>query len=394
MAGDPEDVANEIRAECRAIAESDRPFETKVEDLLSLGTSYLGVENGHLTTIDRDRNYWKAFQSTDSEAGRFPPGLTLDLETTYCRHTINREIPIAVHHAAEQGWSGDVAYQSHGLETYLGLPLVTFEEGEGTMCFVSEEPRPTPFTNRELRTLEYIGFTTSNLILQWRHAEQLDDRERLLNVINRILRHNMRNDLTVVRGCADALADRVNASDVHLPRKILAKVDGLVTRAEKIRTLQSVMTNSFERDSRDFVSIIESVVGDLRQRYPDATVRIGETPDVPIVLSSRLEIALFEVVENAIEHGGEPAHVEIGSRMRDNDIEITVIDDGRGIPEQELITVRDHTQETPLAHGSGVGLTLATMVIESHDGSVNIETSEEGSTVHIAVPVDPRQRTA
>ncbi|WP_277424153.1 HAMP domain-containing sensor histidine kinase [Halorubrum sp. CSM-61] len=59
----------------------DLAFEEKATLALSIGEALLGVENGHLTRIDPESDYWKAIASTDSADGRFPIGLQLDLRT-------------------------------------------------------------------------------------------------------------------------------------------------------------------------------------------------------------------------------------------------------------------------------------------------------------------------
>lgn len=120
-------TADEARHELYTIMKTPDPFEQKAERALMLGERYLGVTNGHLTRIDTESDYWKAVASTDSADGRFPPGLTLDLGTTYCRRTV-QEGPIALNDAPNQGWADDPAYEKHGLDTYHGTALIVDDE--------------------------------------------------------------------------------------------------------------------------------------------------------------------------------------------------------------------------------------------------------------------------
>lgn len=76
---------NEARHELYTVMNRDSSFEVKAEQALELGRAYLGVENGHLTKIDTQSDYWEAIVSTDPPSGAYPAGLTLDLQTTYCR---------------------------------------------------------------------------------------------------------------------------------------------------------------------------------------------------------------------------------------------------------------------------------------------------------------------
>jgi len=67
------------------IIQQDCEFEEKAEAALELGERYLGVDNAHLTRIDQETDFWQAIVSTDSPDGKFPTGLTLDAQSTYCR---------------------------------------------------------------------------------------------------------------------------------------------------------------------------------------------------------------------------------------------------------------------------------------------------------------------
>lgn len=93
------------------------------------------MENGHLTRIDVESDYWKAIASTDSVDGRFPVGLQLDLQNTYCRRTIDGESPVRLYDAPNQGWDDDPAFERHGLHCYHGS-TITIDDGVcGTLCF-------------------------------------------------------------------------------------------------------------------------------------------------------------------------------------------------------------------------------------------------------------------
>lgn len=95
--------ADEVRLELYDITRTNGPFREKAERALELGETYLGVDNGHLTRIQPKADLWKAIVSTDSADGRFPPGLVLELQPTYCRRAIDRDSPIALHDAPNQG---------------------------------------------------------------------------------------------------------------------------------------------------------------------------------------------------------------------------------------------------------------------------------------------------
>jgi hypothetical protein len=83
--GDDTPSASQARKQLYEVMRSNHSFEQKARTAVELGRRYLGVDNGHLTRIDEDTDYWEAIVSTDPADGNFPPGLELDLGTTYCR---------------------------------------------------------------------------------------------------------------------------------------------------------------------------------------------------------------------------------------------------------------------------------------------------------------------
>jgi hypothetical protein len=105
--------AGAARSKLYRVMNGDEPFEEKAEQALKLGTEYLDAENGHITRIDPEGDYWKTLISTDSSDGQFPPGLVLDLGTTYCRRTIDQRDSLAIHDVTEQGWEDDPAFDEH-----------------------------------------------------------------------------------------------------------------------------------------------------------------------------------------------------------------------------------------------------------------------------------------
>jgi signal transduction histidine kinase len=66
---------------------------------------------------------------------------------------------------------------------------------------------------------------------------------------------------------------------------------------------------------------------------------------------------LEELIVNAVKHSGEDPTVTVSIDAGQDTIELYVIDDGPGLPEQERKNFRGDT-EKPLIHGSGLGLCL------------------------------------
>ena len=133
------------------------------------------------------------------------------------------------------------------------------------------------------------------------------------------------------------------------------------------------------------VVITAPPVESFRTDYPGATIALDAPETCRIVGDPSIEIAMQELIENALEHADRPdptVHIDLTTAGDDARIEIR--DDGPGIPEQELRVLAAGT-ETPMEHASGVGLWLVTWTVDRVGGTVEFETDETGTTAVVTL---------
>jgi len=376
----------EARARLYDIVRSDAPFEEKAQEALDLGRRYLGADNGHLTRIDTELSHWEAITSTDTADGQFPPGLELDLDTTYCRHTVDTDQPIALHDAPAQGWAEDPAFETHGLHRYHGTVLRVDGDSYGTVCFVAEEPRDEPYADGETMFAELVTRSLERELEREHHEAQLLRQTNLATVLNRVLRHNLRNDMTVIRGYTQMIRDTLE--DDSRCQTILDNVDDLIALSQKARELERFVAEDVERHPTDLVSLAERVVERVGPEYPAATVSVTAQRDVTADVLPRFERVVEELVENAAKHGGDSPTVTVAVGAEPNAATVRISDDGPGLPEHEREVI-EAGAETPLVHGTGLGLWLAHWIVTSHNGSLEATVDEGGTTVTVSIPRVP-----
>ena len=214
-------------------------------------------------------------------------------------------------------------------------------------------------------------------------AEQLARQRRQTAVLNRVLRHNLRNEAQVLTGHADIVAgaaeddDGLAASAAALQRSS-AKVSNLADGAKAIVRAQ-------ERDADDYVptdltDVVRAAAADARERHPEATVNVNVAEEAaPVRASDGLRTALDELVDNAVEHGGPS--VELGVFATGDRVELRVADDGPGIPEHERDVVTGDAEITQLTHGSGLGLWVVEAVASAHGAGLSFADREGGGAV-------------
>lgn len=249
-----------------------------------------------------------------------------------------------------------------------------------------------------------VGYTVS-----FQDVTQEREREQRLEVLNRVLRHNLRNELTTINGYAAHIEETTDDPELaELATRIADSGQDLTDIGEKARTFDRLrkMDTTFQRV--DPGAILSGVVETLSTTYPAATidarlvtvdshVRADGDPELGgdgtlFTDPQLLTLALENVVENAVLYD-ESAAPSVRIVVRESDDEdfalaIDVIDEGPGIPESEL-AVLEYGAESDLEHGSGIGLWIVEWSLDRLGGHARFESCPSGTTVTLLVPSNP-----
>jgi PAS domain S-box-containing protein len=237
-----------------------------------------------------------------------------------------------------------------------------------------------PVTGRDGEVTEFVGVQ--------RDVTARKRRERLIEVLDRVLRHNIRNEMNVIGGYAEEITSRSDGETAAMAERIEAAAAELTGLTETAREFEMAALESDETGARDVVADVENVVADLRTVSPDTTFQVTvRADDPPTVRGSRqLVVALRELGENAAAHGAATVTYEVASTA-DDSVTVRIHDDGPGLPEAERSTVAAG-RETPLQHGSGLGLWLVNWTVTGLGGELSA-TVDDGTTITLElVPAD------
>jgi signal transduction histidine kinase len=216
-------------------------------------------------------------------------------------------------------------------------------------------------------------------------------RGQRLTVLNRVLRHNLRNQMTSIIGRAEMLADGGTQQD-GLAEGIITTADDLVTLGERAREVEQMMSVAPNPDTETSVElVVRTVVETVGAEYPEVAIRSDVDADLTVPVDERiLAPVLRNVVENAAQHNdAETPEIDITARVapdRQGFVALTVTDNGPGIPDEEQTVIRD-AEESPLEHGSGLGLWAVYWGVTRMGGELEFaEQDPRGATVRIRVP--------
>ena len=215
---------------------------------------------------------------------------------------------------------------------------------------------------------------------------ELNRQSNLATVLNRVLRHNLRNHMTVIRGYTEQMSDKLGSPTQG--EAALNSIDSIIELSDTARELEKIVNTEFQRKAIEITQLVENVAQTVQANYPNATITVEYEDAVTADILPSLERALHELIENAAKHGGASATVTITVIAATNAVEIRVTDDGPGLEEMEAEVLKTGS-ETPLVHGTGLGLWLAHWIVTSHGGSVDATDINDGTSMRVSVPRNP-----
>jgi PAS domain S-box-containing protein len=232
---------------------------------------------------------------------------------------------------------------------------------------------------------ELVGFVA--LI---RDVSERETRLQQLQVLDRVLRHNINNDMNVISGYAETIRDSGPPSVREPAETIIETSDDLVDIAAKEREITSYLSDAPDPERRDLAPIVRDAVDLVHERYPEATIDVAIPDHCAATATVAIGRAVEELILNAIEHAtdGYP-QVRVTVEAKAEVLDIAVADVGPGIPEMERSVLSGEADIEPLYHGSGLGLWLVHLIVQQSDGVLHFEDNEPmGTIVTISLPLD------
>jgi len=243
------------------------------------------------------------------------------------------------------------------------------ERPDGSVRWVQSDFYPLVWTESEQR-----------LVIVSRDVTERKRTEQRLEVFNRVLRHNLRNQLDVVRSHAEVLGEE---TDGEHARQILESAGRLAVIGNRARTIDRMASRDRQLSTVDPPALLERAV-----EASDASGEVTVTTEIPGALSLVTdEWVLSRVLESALGNALRYADSAITVTVTDQSggCAIVVETDGPGMPADELAAL-DAGTETSLQHSRGLlGLWQMKWGVDRLDGSLSVETGD-GTILRITVP--------
>lgn len=246
------------------------------------------------------------------------------------------------------------------------------------------------FTESDRRLVETLA---ANVETAMRLVDRREEFDLLDQVLARILRHNIRNELNVIQGYASKISNEIGAEHEEMATRIIDSSRSIETTAENAREMQEIVNTRDARATVDLAETVEEAVSMVTAEFPDVRIEVTAGERTQILSHPALVTAIRHLVENSVKHHDGPTEsvrIEIATTVENGDPVVEISDNGPGIPQAEIDTLDRHG-ESALEHGSGAGLWLVDRVVEYSGGSVSFDTTGNGTVVRLLFKSGPAE---
>ncbi|MFD1599382.1 PAS domain-containing sensor histidine kinase [Halobellus rarus] len=228
------------------------------------------------------------------------------------------------------------------------------------------------------------------IIAEMRDLTKYKARGRRLRLLYRVLRHNLRNDMTVIQGYASNLQQAIETNDleeqIEIIKQTAEKVGGF---SESVANLERLIErDATEREHVDAAELVREIIEEVREEFSNVRIDYDLAEGLWISVDEGLKLAIEHTLHNAIKHNTASTpevRVAVTAVRSGSYVGIRIEDNGPGIPEIELKALEGNA--TNVEHGNGLGLWLIRECTESLGGSVSFGGNDlGGTTVTIRVP--------
>jgi two-component system sensor histidine kinase QseC len=211
--------------------------------------------------------------------------------------------------------------------------------------------------------------------------------------------HELRNPVAAIRAQAEA---SLGASDPSLVRAGLSNIASAAARLSRlVDQLLALARLDARADSAVFVelNLVRLARGTLAELAPSVIERgaslVLDAPESAAVRGepALLEVAIRNLIENAVVHGGAGVHIDATIVAGEKTVELTIADDGPGVPADVRARLgrRFFRGQNAEPDGSGLGLSIAARIVEMHGASIRYDAGPGGRGLYVRIQF-PRQR--
>jgi PAS domain S-box-containing protein len=214
-----------------------------------------------------------------------------------------------------------------------------------------------------------------------RYEHRLERQRDNLSVLNKIVRHDIRNALQVVSGSAELLEHRLDTENHRLLEAIRTAAAEAVDITVSAREVTELLME-FDSDPEPvaLTPVLTRQIDAVRSSDRSVSVtRVGKSDEKPVLADEMLKSVFRNLLRNAVVHNdSDSPSIRVSTDALPGRVRVAVADNGPGVPDELKRTVFDEGTQGIDSEGTGLGLYLVKTLVDRYGGAVWVEDSESG----------------
>ena len=270
----------------------------------------------------------------------------------------------------------------HGRKALTAGSAVTFQDSYGIRHF-HNVAAPVKIGS-EANSFQLI---TRDITEQKRREKDLESRTQELAVINRLVRHDISNDIQLLIAWADGIDRQVDGD----AQEYVDRIKHTAGHIDELTTIARDFVDSIGGETEfpitgvNIEQILENEIEKANRQHEDMTVTVdGGIPNTAVRANELLSSVFSNLLGNAARHNdSQESNVEISVEETTTNVRVRVADDGPGIPDSQKESVFGKGKMGPDSPGTGIGLYLAYTLIDQFGGTITIEDNEPSGCIFV-----------
>lgn len=242
-----------------------------------------------------------------------------------------------------------------------------------------------------------VIWISRDITQQKQYEKELQEKTDQLDILNRIIRHDIRNDMNVIDLY---LENTLKKHKDKIPEEVLEDLEKVRDRSSHVTELTKISRDIAETITKDkqkttnigLEEILKEQIEDIKTSYPETKIDVKtDIPDIDVLADEMLSSVFRNILFNAIQHSDKQTpKIEICTKQDKESVTVSFSDNGPGIPDDLKETVFGKGEKSMDSTGTGIGLYLVDTLIKNYSGDVWIEDNKpEGCVFKIKLKKPP-----
>ncbi|MDY7081345.1 MAG: PAS domain S-box protein [Halobacteria archaeon] len=238
---------------------------------------------------------------------------------------------------------------------------------------------------------EVVGYMGSieDITERKEYERRLEEQNEQLEVLNRVVRHDIRNDMQIIMGMSSMIKEHIDDEGEMYLEKLMENSEHVVDITTTVRDLMEAMLSESESNERISLSKeLDSEIENVRSSHENVIVEVDDDYyGIQVLADGMLESVFRNILKNAVQHNEKDlVRINIDVDDEGNRVVVSIADNGSGIPDSSKQEIFGKGEKGLESEGTGIGLYLVDTLVSQYGGDVWVEDNDnepEGSVFKV-----------